>query len=492
MNKFNCAHCVVLPLLVLNIIVLSVSVHGGDGVRPCPSDAETESPLVMKRRTTLANLIAIDSAVKKETTLADLIAIDSPARKETTLADLIALEREEEKKNSSAGVKGILSDLLAMERIQEEEFDQFLVNMGEQEQLIGAVFTPQTVKREEKGILRSFLRKKSGKEHHQSSNNHTDLEEKYQILKTMKKNDPAMSQVVEKLNLYSRKIVSGLGRQLKKYLHFTIMFLAKRQRIAATEIVPLKSVSKQSTVAKLIKFCVDENRENKKNETKNEDKSVQTCNSDRSKSNKSKAKRLLQLLLTALGDGNGTANLALEIDDIKRKRRRRKRDFGSLIMMVLVLFIMLSVATHKVGRAIRKCVRPSSSTALETNEVGAAWSSSETGETKTEVLQAFVNLPEHRMRDLKEEVGECAICLDEIDGDEMVRQLPACQHIFHTNCILAWFKQHITCPICRAKVFKTEDGKTEPVGVRQLPTLLQLIETEENAAAAAAAAAGTV
>uniref|UniRef100_A0A914HAJ8 RING-type domain-containing protein n=1 Tax=Globodera rostochiensis TaxID=31243 RepID=A0A914HAJ8_GLORO len=84
------------------------------------------------------------------------------------------------------------------------------------------------------------------------------------------------------------------------------------------------------------------------------------------------------------------------------------------------------------------------------------------------------------MRDLKEEVGECAICLDEIDGDEMVRQLPACQHIFHTNCILAWFKQHITCPICRAKVFKTEDGKTEPVGVRQLPTLLQLIETEET------------
>uniref|UniRef100_A0A914H728 Uncharacterized protein n=1 Tax=Globodera rostochiensis TaxID=31243 RepID=A0A914H728_GLORO len=148
MNKFNCAHCVVLPLLVLNIIVLSVSVHGGDGVRPCPSDAETESPIGKKQ----------------------------------LWPDLIALEREEEKKNSSAGVKGILSDLLAMERIQEEEFDQFW-----------------SIWENKSNLLEQYL-------HHKH-----------------------------------RKIVSGLGRQLKKYLHFTIMFLAKRQRIAATEIVPLKS-----------------------------------------------------------------------------------------------------------------------------------------------------------------------------------------------------------------------------------------------------------
>ncbi|KAM5385313.1 hypothetical protein ACJZ2D_000954 [Fusarium nematophilum] len=42
----------------------------------------------------------------------------------------------------------------------------------------------------------------------------------------------------------------------------------------------------------------------------------------------------------------------------------------------------------------------------------------------------------------------CAICLETIKDDDLVRHLP-CEHNFHSNCIAQWFmRRHDTCPIC--------------------------------------------
>ena len=41
----------------------------------------------------------------------------------------------------------------------------------------------------------------------------------------------------------------------------------------------------------------------------------------------------------------------------------------------------------------------------------------------------------------------CAIC-HEILNDKLYT-LPECSHVFHTNCIMHWFRaQHNTCPLC--------------------------------------------
>ncbi|KQJ95808.1 E3 ubiquitin-protein ligase EL5 [Brachypodium distachyon] len=46
----------------------------------------------------------------------------------------------------------------------------------------------------------------------------------------------------------------------------------------------------------------------------------------------------------------------------------------------------------------------------------------------------------------------CPVCLEEVRGGEMVRQLPACGHVFHVECIDMWLHSHRTCPMCRCVV----------------------------------------
>ena len=45
----------------------------------------------------------------------------------------------------------------------------------------------------------------------------------------------------------------------------------------------------------------------------------------------------------------------------------------------------------------------------------------------------------------------CAICHDNL-GEDNVYTLPECNHKFHTNCIMTWFRaKHNTCPLCNNK-----------------------------------------
>lgn len=42
----------------------------------------------------------------------------------------------------------------------------------------------------------------------------------------------------------------------------------------------------------------------------------------------------------------------------------------------------------------------------------------------------------------------CSICLEEIKENEELKKT-RCNHIFHSECIIKWFKISNTCPICR-------------------------------------------
>ncbi|GAB2212298.1 hypothetical protein Droror1_Dr00025651 [Drosera rotundifolia] len=44
----------------------------------------------------------------------------------------------------------------------------------------------------------------------------------------------------------------------------------------------------------------------------------------------------------------------------------------------------------------------------------------------------------------------CAVCLYEFEGEEEIRQLPNCRHVFHRSCLDRWMDlDHKTCPLCR-------------------------------------------
>ncbi|AQL03769.1 Putative RING zinc finger domain superfamily protein [Zea mays] len=45
---------------------------------------------------------------------------------------------------------------------------------------------------------------------------------------------------------------------------------------------------------------------------------------------------------------------------------------------------------------------------------------------------------------------ECAVCLGAVKEGEMVRQLAACMHVYHVECIDRWLVAHHTCPVCRS------------------------------------------
>ncbi|KAI3431989.1 RING-type domain-containing protein [Psidium guajava] len=47
---------------------------------------------------------------------------------------------------------------------------------------------------------------------------------------------------------------------------------------------------------------------------------------------------------------------------------------------------------------------------------------------------------------------ECAVCLEEVDGEEPARLVPGCRHGFHQECADAWLAGHAVCPVCRANL----------------------------------------
>ena len=50
----------------------------------------------------------------------------------------------------------------------------------------------------------------------------------------------------------------------------------------------------------------------------------------------------------------------------------------------------------------------------------------------------------------------CSICLDTIEDDSSLYKLMPCEHEFHADCIVTWFrKKEDACPYCRDKPLTT-------------------------------------
>lgn len=52
---------------------------------------------------------------------------------------------------------------------------------------------------------------------------------------------------------------------------------------------------------------------------------------------------------------------------------------------------------------------------------------------------------------------QCSICFDEFKlAESEVRKLP-CNHMFHERCIFPWLRINGTCPVCRARLSRSND-----------------------------------
>ena len=55
---------------------------------------------------------------------------------------------------------------------------------------------------------------------------------------------------------------------------------------------------------------------------------------------------------------------------------------------------------------------------------------------------------------------ECAVCCESYNVNDTIMTLPACGHVFHETCALAWLTKHNTCPFCRREL-PTDDTEYE-------------------------------
>jgi len=69
-----------------------------------------------------------------------------------------------------------------------------------------------------------------------------------------------------------------------------------------------------------------------------------------------------------------------------------------------------------------------------------------------EKMASEVDLGEHT---------ECSICLGDLSGDDVIRQLPNCGHCFHRSCIDLWMLRRADCPLCKQSVVSTAPTETE-------------------------------
>ncbi|KAJ0964305.1 hypothetical protein J5N97_029427 [Dioscorea zingiberensis] len=54
--------------------------------------------------------------------------------------------------------------------------------------------------------------------------------------------------------------------------------------------------------------------------------------------------------------------------------------------------------------------------------------------------------------------GGCIVCLHEFHGDDEVRRLCNCRHVFHRSCLDGWIGLgRRTCPLCRSALFSHDE-----------------------------------
>ncbi|XP_057767895.1 probable E3 ubiquitin-protein ligase XERICO isoform X1 [Salvia miltiorrhiza] len=82
----------------------------------------------------------------------------------------------------------------------------------------------------------------------------------------------------------------------------------------------------------------------------------------------------------------------------------------------------------------------------------AQWRSETTREVEKVKKSGSKRLKWLKLRRRSSEEEECAVCLDQINGDPETLMQLRCGHRFHTLCLLPWLEANAHCPCCRMQI----------------------------------------
>ncbi|CAL5184643.1 unnamed protein product [Lathyrus oleraceus] len=102
----------------------------------------------------------------------------------------------------------------------------------------------------------------------------------------------------------------------------------------------------------------------------------------------------------------------------------------------------------------RRLTSSSSSTVLSSgNRISPETASSSSSVVDSLPLFTFSSI---KRRSSSVVSGDCAVCLSRFEQNDLLRLLPICCHAFHAECIDAWLRSNLTCPLCRSAVIASE------------------------------------
>lgn len=167
----------------------------------------------------------------------------------------------------------------------------------------------------------------------------------------------------------------------------------------------------------------------------------------------------IPLLRFSSTDDRGTqTTIATSASNSTHNSNGSLRDFSKAeIILVVVMFLILIFVIYIVTLyAKRQWMPPTTATAPTTPELNISRTRSRGVDQS--VIDTFPAIGYATVKILRTSKSplECAICISEFIDDDILRLLPGCRHVFHTDCIDTWLENHVTCPVCRSNLSDPE------------------------------------
>ena len=64
----------------------------------------------------------------------------------------------------------------------------------------------------------------------------------------------------------------------------------------------------------------------------------------------------------------------------------------------------------------------------------------------------------------EEEKEQCAVCIEDFQVEQEIREVPGCKHRFHLTCVDPWLISNQTCPLCKHNIIEYVNSNTEKNG----------------------------
>ena len=77
--------------------------------------------------------------------------------------------------------------------------------------------------------------------------------------------------------------------------------------------------------------------------------------------------------------------------------------------------------------------------------------------------------------DNSEEERRCPITMERFSEDTEILKINQCGHCFTKNALLRWFRNHVSCPVCRLDIRNTEENSATETAENVNPVLPQTL-----------------